>query len=492
MNQPNIVWLVGDHFAFKPYVDLYPQLQLATYARLGAEGGLFDQAYSVCPLCQPARSSMLTGTYPHRHGVLINDEQSSGTAGFAPDQKVISHFLAAAGYRCASFGKWHCGGTTTAHDYGFEGWSVSRYGSPYQSAEYADYLRERKLARPAVELEWAFGSLANCAQPFVLGSEAGAGFGPWLAAGRFTGSIETHEAVFTANLACRWLHENAQQADPFFMRVDVWGPHHPYHGPGELLNRVDPASLDPYPGFGQFPENMPRNYEVCRKKWRRDQTHLWSWWQTGLARCLEQIMLVDHALGRVVDALDALGLRENTLVIYTADHGDLIASHGGLINKDSLMFEETMRVPLALRWPARFPGSGCSSALVSNMDLMATTLEAAGALPAAAGLDSVSLLPLAEQPTAPGREVLVCESHGEAAVEFVQRMIRWKHYKYIAHLDDRDLLYDLKQDPFEQHNLAAVPESQAVLRQMRLLLLAEMAEHADSGVEAERLRQQLA
>jgi len=492
MAQPNILWLVGDHWAFKHHIDLYDQLKLETYEELGLEGVVFDQAYSVCPLCQPARSSMLTGTYPHRHGILLNDEESGGRFRFAPDQKMVTHYLQGAGYRNVYFGKWHCGREKIARDWGFEGWSLPGYGAPYKSKKYADYLDEQGLPRPEVLIEWDVRNPENVGKTFRLGEVEVAGFGPWVAAGKLDAPLETHEAEFTAHLACRWLEENARGSQPFFMRVDVWGPHSPYHSAGEFIDRLNPASLDPYPGFGQHFDGMPGNFAFSTQRWDKgERTRNWTWWQTGLARCFEQVMIVDHALGRVVDTLDSLGLADNTLVVYTADHGDLIAAHGGKMNKDTLMLEETERVPMVLRWPARFAGGKVSRALVSNMDPAATALDAAGCPSLPEDLDCESMLGLCCDPEAPGRDALMCEDHGESAVEYFQRMIRWKHYKYVAHLDDLDELYDLAEDPFELSNLVHEPGYAPVLRQGRDVAKELMEKHEDCSADAERLKRQL-
>lgn len=492
MGQPNILWLVGDHWAFKHHVDLYPQLKLETYDKLAAQGVVFDQAYSVCPLCQPVRSSMLTGTYPHRHGVLINDEESGGAFRFAPDQKMISHHLKSAGYRNVYFGKWHCGSEKIARDYGFEGWSLPGYGEPYKSKEYADYLAEQNLPRPNVLIEWDMRNPENVGKTFRLGEVEVNGFGPWVAAGKLDAPLKTHEAEFTAHQACRWLEENARSGQPFFMRVDVWGPHSPYHSAGEFIDRVDRRSLQPYPAFGEQFDNMPGNFAFSTERWDKgERTRDWTWWQTGLARCFEQGMLVDHALGRVVRALDGLDLADDTLVIYTADHGDLIASHGGKMNKDTLMLEETTRVPMVLRWPDRFAAGKVSRALVSNIDPVATALDAAGISSMPEDFDCESMLPLCQDPEAAGREALMCEDHGESAVEYIQRMIRWKHYKYVAHLDDLDELYDLAEDPFELRNVVGDPAYAQVLSDAKHLTLELMEKHEDNSTYAERLKRQL-
>src|SRR5690606_34475464 len=139
--------------------------------------------------------------------------------------------------------------------------------------------------------------------------------------------------------------------------------------------------------------------------------------------------------GTVIDTLDRLGLSENTLVIYTADHGDAIGSHGGVFDKGSLMVEETMRVPLAIRWPGVIEEGSVSEALVTNMDLVPTVLDAAGAsIPE--GLDGESLVNLVRDPfDTPWREDLMCEHHGHG-VKLFQRHLRWQEYKYVAHQND--------------------------------------------------------
>jgi len=485
VSQPNILWLVADHFAFKHHVDLYPELKLKTYNQLGAEGIVFDQAYSVCPLCQPARTSMLTGIYSHRHGVLINDEASNRGFRLAPEQRLISSYVKDAGYRNVYFGKWHCGYDKIARDYDFEGWSLPGYGRPYQTEQYADYLADNGLSMPQVTVDWDIQDPKTVGQSYMP-------FGPWVAAGTLSGPIEAHESFFVADAACRWMDENAHQSQPFFMRVDVWGPHHPYHSAGGFRDSIDPKALDKYPSFEQPLDAMPRSFDVAWEKWHEIAgTDHWEWWQQGLARCFEQIMVVDQALGQVISTLDNLGLKDDSLVIYVADHGDLIASHGGLINKDALMFEETMRVPLALRWSRRFVGGAVSEALVSNMDLAATVLDAVQPPSWPEVLDCESLLPLCEDPTAPGRDVLMSEDHGELKVEFFQRMIRWQDYKYVAHLDHQDELHDLARDPYELNNLASDPESIAVLKQMRELTREQMELSADESADANRLKSQL-
>jgi arylsulfatase A-like enzyme len=141
---------------------------------------------------------------------------------------------------------------------------------------------------------------------------------------------------------------------------------------------IDPKAIPEYPTFRDDLSGRPLRYLL-----HRDFHHVgaresreWSIWQEVLARCCAQCLQLDAAVGAILDELDDLGVADSTLVIWCADHGDAVASHGGLWDKASTFTEEVARVPLAVRWPARF-AAGRSAQLVSNMDVTATMLEAA-------------------------------------------------------------------------------------------------------------------
>ena len=481
--RPNIVWMLADHF---PFVHHQANYRLDLYDRLSAEGVAFEQAYAVCPQCQPARASMLTGLYPHRHGMLVNDGKSGVRSDFSETDRLISAPLRQAGYACGYFGKWHCGLSTLASDFGFEGWSQFRYGNPYTSAEYRAYLDETGLPAPRVTIDRDFKAPENEGKTFDL---LQAGWGPFAAAGHFLSPIETHEAFFVAHLARRWLAGQIGR-QPFFLRVDPWGPHHPYHSAGRFVDAIDPDAIPETPNFRRAYDDLPLTFEDCRRRWRRgDDVRDWSYWSVPLARAYEQAMVVDAAFATVVAMLEAEGILEDTLIVMNADHGDLIASHGNLFNKDSLMVEETMRVPMVVRWPGAAANGTSSDALVSNMDLTATVLDAAGA--SMGDIDSVSLRPILDGSRRGLRDELVCQHHGAFKIEFFQRLLRHGSLKYVAHLNDYDELYDLEADPYELNNLAHDPDSGPVLGEMRTRLIVAMDRLGDDSPDSTELIRQL-
>ncbi len=488
---PNIVWLNADHYAYAHHFILNRELlDTPAFDRLCAEGLRFENAYTVTPLCTPARASLVTGQYPHRHGILNNDGHFGSRIAFKPDAPFYSSALHAAGYHAAFFGKWHAEGPggNTAQDFGWEGWTLPHYGFPYSSTEYKTYLRERGLPDPEVDIEWHLND------PNARGRtrlEDTSSFDYHGSAGVLQAPVETHEAYFLAHQANGYLEARARDGQPFCLRLDPWGPHQPYYVAAPFAGTVDPASIPPYPSFEHTLEDRPahhrRFYDLIT---RGAAMHTWDDWQPVLARCYEHIALVDHALDTVLETLDRLGLSDDTLVIYSADHGDIIGAHGGMFDKGWLMVEETMRIPLAVRWPGRIAPGARSAALVSNLDLVATIRDVAGS---ATGIgDGASLVPLVQAPdTAQWRDDLMLESHGHYAEWVLQRMLRYRSWKYVANLGDRDELYDLETDPYELNNRVDDPSIQAVRHELRQRLDSQMERFDDTAPDARRLRERL-
>lgn len=164
---------------------------------------------------------------------------------------------------------------------------------------------------------------------------------------------------------------------------------------------------------------------------------------------------------------------------------DSVASHGGLWGKASTFTEEVARIPLAIRWPARFAGDHSTDQLVSNMDVTATMLEAAGvSVPEA--MDSRSLLPLCESNMdADWPDELICEHNGHGGETILQRIIMHDRFKYVAALYDGDELYDLAEDPYELHNLTDRTEYQEIKSDLRQRIIAHIERARD--IRASRL-----
>lgn len=477
LKRQNIVVLVNDHQAYYGHgrsggpVPMRPN-----FDRLAAEGISFERSYTCVPLCGPARRTMVTGLFPHNHKNHFNYSD-------APyDHDVYLKRLSDAGYRNFHFGKWHAGPGTSL-DHGCQGLSLPNYGNPYVTEEYRQYCKRRGLPEAvhyidgyltSKEFDEQFPSLRpgieyKC-DSFWCGENA---------YGRTLTPRETHESFFLANLACEALTDLANTPDdrPFTLRVDFWGPHQPHLPTQEFLDLYRPEEIPEYPSFSHPPENKPEFYRHGLKPLAGDDGKMiypsvwpWSQWQQILARCYAHITMVDAAGGLILDKLEELGLAENTIVIWTTDHGDAMASHGGMWDKGSYMTEEVMRVPLAIRFPGRIAPGQVSEKLVSNIDLVPTIMDAAG-LEFGNPVDGRSLLPLCTGVATDWREDLMCETAGHGYTSFVAaRMIVAGEFKYIANQGHIHELYDLKNDPYELENLIQNPAYAGVLEDLKARL----------------------
>ena len=473
-SKPNIVFIIADHQAFYGHDrEGEYEYKWPNYERFASEGIRFDRAYSVCPLCSPARSSMMTGVYPSSHGIIMNTEADGfgNQSDIESGQPLYSHYLSQAGYRNGYVGKWHCGRERLPIDYGIEGWSLPDYGKIYMSDAYKDYAEERGFGDARAQMEYNINYPEWRGQEIVLHDPS-----PWKfmnGSGVLAGPPEAHEEQFVAHLACEKLREFAADDQPFSLVVSLWGPHQPYYPSAEYADMVDPAAIPEYPSYRDDLAGRP-----FRHLYHREISHAsaaafpeWSIWQEILARCYAQGYQTDAAIGNVLDTLDELSLTDNTIVIWLADHGDAVASHGGLWDKSSTFIEEVVRVPMAIRWPAAIEGGRRTDQLVSNMDATATMLDAAGvAVPEY--MHSRSVLPLSQTPDEDDwSDELICEHMGHGGVMFPQRMILRDRYKFVFSIHDMNELYDLQDDPYEMNNLIQDGQYADVIADMKQRLI---------------------
>ncbi|MNC20386.1 Arylsulfatase [compost metagenome] len=290
------------------------------------------------------------------------------------------------------------------------------------------------------------------------------------------------------SMAMDWIKQQTEAA-PFALRVDTWGPHHSFQVPLAFKDLINPEEIEEYPSFTDDMKHRPqfvRNF----LEGIRNRNHLQTWndWQPLMKRAYEHYSYIDAAVGRLLDLLEERGIAENTVVIYTADHGDALGSHGGMVDKAGDLMEEVMHIPMVIRWPG-VTGGEQSNALVSNLDLVPTVLDMAGITPPEY-MDGQSLTSLL-QGNAGGREDLMAEHYGHFKVQAAQRVLYFQQYKYIATQGAAHELYDLEKDPFELDNRSDAPEMREILREMQRRLLDNMDRHGDRGEGASDIRGQL-
>ena len=426
--RPNILHIMVDQMRFDVVgANGSPMCRTPTLDRLAGEGINFTEAYTPEGICTPARASLATGRYSHNHGMQNNCHGDYAILDELPAEEVtFSELLNESGYRLGHVGKWHIGRYTGPeargfHDVGARNFPEYRRGlgiaakpPPPEDAVFADFPNERFL---------------------ISGTEQV--------------PEEGNLMYYFANEGSRLLQEYREQ-QPFYLRIDFNGPHHPYVIPEPWASLYDPQQIPPWPNFYDTFENKPQVH--LRHKYHRGvQDFTWEDWQPAVAKYFGYVTYLDALFAKLLQTLDDLGLREETLVIFNTDHGDFTGSHGQF-NKGPLLYQEVYHIPVMMRWPGQVPAGVSCDRLVSTIDLMPTILSAAN-LSEPQNLNGAALQPLWQDAQHPSwRDTVVSEFHGDEVGHFSTRMLRHKHYKLVYSPHAVDELYDLKRDPHELEN----------------------------------------
>jgi arylsulfatase A-like enzyme len=445
-------------------------------ARIGTK---FSRAYTVLPICSPARASMMTGLYPHAHGLTENDGRFGGRDGLEPDEWMLHHSFHEAGYRCGWFGKWHIDNHRCALDYGFEGFSLSGYGYPYASEAYSKYLHRKKLQDPVAEVLIRNESTLEPGSEFGLREDT-----EWYecvsGVARLKGPVDAHEAYFVTDMAAQWLNEVGDEA--FFLRVDPWGPHPPYLLAEPFLGMLDDFDIQLPPNFYSDLDQRPDHHRKYRDYWSKtvglDEEH----WRKQYQYALLHVILVETALVTLLEHIDL----DTTLVIFNSDHGDAVGSNGGVANKGDLMVEATMQIPLLIAGRGVSASNTCDR-LVSNLDLAPTLLDLCE-IESGREFHGTSLAGLIDNREDNWRQGLMTQHYG-LQEPMVQRAWYRDDWKLIIRQDGFRELYDLARDPGELNNLALEPCYRMELKSMQQELLSAMRTVSDDDERIEGVLQ---
>jgi len=473
-HKPNIIYILQDHHAYYGHGKMFggPEIKRPNLKKFAEQGVEFTRAYTACPLCGPARRTMLTGLYPHSHGEIKNETNHKY------DRELYFEKLKQEGYNLYYFGKWHAG-KGVPMDFGCEGFSVPGYGNPYITNEYEEYTERNNLPHFQVKIEHSlldpdhnYTKILDVYEgqthspSFVSSSEH--------ASGHMTTPKETHEAFFISDLACDQLHKiaNSGNEEPFHMRIDFWGPHQPYYAAKEYFELYDPKSIPEYPSFRDDLKDKPEIYKKDVNYPTAEDGELispnplpWSVWQEILVANYAQQTLMDDAIGKILDTVKELGLEKKTMVIWTSDHGDAVASHGGHFDKDAYLSEEMIRIPFFIRFPDKIPEGIKSEKLISNIDVAPTILDAAGT-EFSQFIHGKSILNIFNDDKVDWREDIMCETNGHITKHLGRALIH-NQYKYVYNEKDLDELYNLEEDPYELRNLIKNSEYKELISDMK-------------------------
>lgn len=417
MSRPNIVYIFTDQQSADAMSCAgNDYLETPALDRLAEMGTRFDRAYSSFPLCVPARMSMFTGRMPHELGIYANCQPTEDH----PGVPMLGRVMRDAGYDCYYIGKWHKTVPESARDiHGFSGLVA---GGGYGGAD-----REK------------------------------------------------------ADHAIRYLQEDRD--DPFFMVISFNNPHDACElARGEDLRMQDLPPMPPTDELPPLPDNWQppeREPEVLRRfqekygsigraqNWDEMKTRQFRW---GYNRLVE---MVDRQIGRVLEALEQRGMMDNTLIVFSSDHGDGQGCHRW--NQKWSLYDESARVPFIVAAPDAAARGDVENELISaSLDLMPTVLDYAG-LEVPAECRGLSLRPRIREESEEWRSYVPAETEFGTWAEVGEdewpkgRMIRTDRYKYMAYDAGarREQLFDMESDPGETIDIASRDESSLVLQRMR-------------------------
>ena len=478
-----------------------PLLRTPNIDRIAAAGTRFERAYVNCPLCMPGRATLFTGRTPRGHGVRTNGIDLD------PQLPTIPQALADAGYRTHAVGKLHLrrfmgmtGAALAEHDPAqnpemralWVDGTIDRIPTPYyglQSVEYVgghggnifgDYLNWLKREHPAaVELlspEQARQPPSGADQSYKMALPAELHYTPWV-----------------AERTMDFLDKAADTQEPFFLWSSFADPHHPYCPPAPYDSLYDPAKIPlPKRREGELDELAPFFRQSVDEGIQLAGRGAVPARQTDaqmreiIAHTYGMIALLDEHVGRILDKLAERGLRDNTIVIYLSDHGDMMGDHW-LLNKGPFHFEGLLRVPFIWSWPGHFPSNVTTTALASLLDFAPTILDLCdvpipeGALPSQAEAPQQrdpwpgrSLAPLLLGECKSIQDAIVVENDEDYLGLQLRTLITDRYKLTLYQGQTFGELFDLEEDPDELQNRWADPVYASIRTELSNRLLHEL------------------
>ena len=418
--------------------------------RLAAESVVYTKAFTPLPVCAPARQALLCGRHPDSFGAQWNYD-------FMPTPTVRPEWcwprqLRDRGWNTAYLGRFHVSPALTPADFGYGDW-ISWQG-------HKDLLKEKYS-----DVEYT-GGWMGCESPIP---------------------VEDSGTHWMADQAVAMIERYAAEGRPWHIWVDYEEPHLPCRPSAPFSTMYDPESIEPWDGFGDSFEHKPYCHKQQTLSWKTDELNWNDDFSHMVARYYGVVSQLDQAIGRILDALEHTGQKDDTIVVFTSDHGDMCGSHQ-MLDKHYVLYDDICRVPLIVRYPGKLHRE-CEEFVSNCLDLPFSIVDWLGlehpetehgqSLPLEAGEDDAC------------RNKIVCTSNGQQFGLYSTRMLRDERYKYVWNLTDVDELYDLEKDPGEKANLIAEESQQERIADMRRELCSLLERHGDRFVKSEWIRRQL-
>ena len=438
--RPNIVFVLMDDQRWDDFGFMgHPVVRTPHIDRLAREGATFLNAFVTTPLCSPSRASFLTGTYAHRHGIRDNVARDA----LSHQLVTFPRLLHDAGYQTGFVGKWHMGTDDTKRP-GFDYWVSVKGQGEYLNPE-LNVNGERKRID-----DYVTDIFTDYAVDF-LKKDYGKPFCLFLA----------HKAVHPD------LTQNADGSlsDPSAGKFIPAERHQHLYDKAPVPRRANFGAPQGKPALQRKIDNLPplsaktaTDDETVRNRWR-------------------MVAAVDESMERIFEILEDTKQLKNTLIIFTSDEGYFYGEHGLSVER-RLAYEESIRIPLLMRWPKMIPAGTRITQNVLNIDMAPTLLELAGA-PIPDYVQGRSVLPLIQGSNTPipWRTSFLVEYFSDKVFPRVKNMgyqaVRTDGWMYIHYtdIDNSDELYDLHWDPYEMKNLFSEPAAQGPLLKMQMELV---------------------
>ncbi|MEZ5397783.1 MAG: sulfatase [Bryobacterales bacterium] len=407
--RPNILFLFPDQMRAQAMGCMgNPDVKTPHLDNLAAEGMLFENTFANTPVCCPARANILTGQYASKNGMIANDLR------LRESETTIAEVLAGAGYRTGFIGKWHLDGGPREPGYvppgdrrqGFEFWAANEVSHRHFDTH---YFRDTDQPIP----------------------------------------IKVFEPEAWTDIGIEFLRQTKTDERPFFLTIQMGPPHNPYIAPEKYRAMYDPEKLTMRPNWKAGGERIPGREEI--------------------AHYYGMVTAIDDQVGRILAELDALGLAEDTIVLVSSDHGDMLGSQGARLKRKP--WEESINVPGIVRYPKKGRSGVKTDAIFTHVDFAPTLLSLCGIEPPSE-MQGTSLAPVIlgeaeDGPKSAFFQIFGPYDGGEVAAGW--RGVRTKTYMYARYEEKPWVLYDLTQDPYEMRNLvddAAAAQVQAEMQAM--------------------------
>ncbi|MBK3516215.1 sulfatase family protein [Carboxylicivirga marina] len=457
--QANVLVIMCDQLNYKALSCYGGPVSTPNIDRIAAEGVRFTRAYSTTPFCSPSRASIVTGLYPHQHGVVHNMGFKQ-KEGISINDETTGKLLSSKGYSTHQYGKWHVESDslnylpyyTDQYDYGYQyrkemedlgitlrkedGQDWMNFYNQFWPVEVTPYMKEKRSY-----LEKIWSDHTNKDFPIKMG--------------RLRLKPEEWIDDKLTNLTVEQIRDAATQNTPFMITTSFIWPHDPNFLPDPYYSQISPDSMD-------IPSSKTPELKF-EKSWSRRMVK--GYGDEGLKEFLRiyygAVKYLDDRVGRILAELEKQGVLDETLIIFTSDHGDMMGGHGMVWKVNESFYEEQAAIPFMIRYP-KLLQAAVSDIPVSLIDMKPTILSATGTkyeqnvagvnlIPFLTGEKDKSLAPKYSfceriKPNPQGSREVLEDAKGSF-------MVRNEQFKLIIYHDGDRYLYDLNNDPHETENI---------------------------------------